>query len=51
MHRKLAEMGKILQTFSPDVDNPGLDFPHQYHHTILAGTGKVKIALYSYDIE
>ncbi|KDO30173.1 hypothetical protein SPRG_05365 [Saprolegnia parasitica CBS 223.65] len=43
MHRKLAEMGKILQTFSPDVDNPGLDFPHQYHHTILAGNFNFKL--------
>ncbi|OQR98559.1 hypothetical protein ACHHYP_08317 [Achlya hypogyna] len=37
LHRKLQDIAKMLKTFSPDVDNPGLDFPHQYHHTILAG--------------
>ncbi|EQC35793.1 hypothetical protein SDRG_06552 [Saprolegnia diclina VS20] len=47
MHRKLAEMGKVLQTFSPDVDNPGLDFPHQYHHTILAGNFNFKLQAHS----
>ncbi|OQS02922.1 hypothetical protein THRCLA_04752 [Thraustotheca clavata] len=37
VHQKLLEISSLLQSFSPDVDSPGLDFHHQFHHTILMG--------------